>query len=138
MKGTELLILFNEDKACLCDGFPLSFDQLGFPPVAKYFKAPAHWKVRVLNYREAENRIFVSVLSYKTGLADYMPQQLQLKEKLSLIKQITFKSIDTEGMLATMRGQAGMQGFEVFGLACHPRINVVAHPASPRQTPMRN
>ena len=104
MKGTDLIILFKEDKAYLCDGCPLSFDQLGFPPVAQSFKAPAYWKVKVLNYRELENRIFVTVLAYKTGLADFPPHQLHLKEQLSAISQITFKSIDTEGLLATMRG----------------------------------
>ena len=104
MKGTELIIKFKADKAYLCDDIPLSFEQLGFPPVAQSFKEPAYWKVKTLNYRESENRIFVAVLAYKTGLTDFPPQQLNLKEQLSSISQITFKSIDTEGLLATMRG----------------------------------
>lgn len=111
MKETELIINFIEDKAYLCEGSPLSFEQLSFPPVAKNFKAPAHWRVKVLNYRESENRIFVAVLSYKTGLAEYPIQQLRIKEQLSTISQITFKSIDTEGLLATIRGNEPTKGF---------------------------
>jgi len=104
MNGTELIILFKEDKAYLADGVPLTFDQLGLPPVAKSFKIPAYWIVRVLRHREEECKLFVTVTSYKIGEISFPPQQVQLAPALSEIKTITFKTIDTEGLLATLRG----------------------------------
>lgn len=104
MNGTELIILFKEDKAYLADGVPLPFDQLGLPPVAKSFKIPAYWIVRVLRHREEERKLFVSVTSYKIGDIPFPPQQIQMAGVLSDIKTITFKTIDTEGLLATLRG----------------------------------
>lgn len=108
MKGTELIINFVDDRAYLCDGAWLSFDQLGLPPVAKCFKSPAHWIVKVLNYRAAEKRLSASVVAYKFGNFDFQKHQTDLAETLQNIASVTFNNIDTEKMLATLRGQDRM------------------------------
>jgi len=102
MRGQEFKILFKQDKAYLTPDRPLTFGQLGLPEIAKSFKASAFWTIRVLNYREAEQKLFCEVLSYQVGDTDFPFNQKTLADKLRAIETVTFRSIDTSGLLQTL------------------------------------
>lgn len=105
MKGQVLKIIFEEDKAFLAVGRPMTFQQLGLPAIAKKFKEPAFWTIRVLNYIETEKKIFCEIISYKVGVTAFDRNQIQIGDKLNEIEKISFKSIDTDGLLATLKGE---------------------------------
>ena len=74
--------------------------QISDNPVS--FKAPAFWTIRVINYIEAEKRLFVEVLDYQVGETEFSYNQLQLADTLIEIEKVTFKSIDTSGLFGTL------------------------------------
>ncbi|HVY75923.1 MAG TPA: hypothetical protein VG890_13890 [Puia sp.] len=102
MKGQELKILFKEDMAFLTMEVALNFNQVQISDSPVKFKAPAFWTVRVINYVENEKRLYVEVLSYQVGETEFSYDQIQLAEKLIEIEKVTFKSIDTTGLLRTL------------------------------------
>jgi hypothetical protein len=102
MTGQEFKILFKQDKAYLTSDRPLTLSQAGLPEIAQTFKAKAFWTIRILNYREAEQKLFCEVLSYNVGESDFPPNQKALSDKLQNIRNITFRSIDTGGLLRTL------------------------------------
>lgn len=102
MTGQELKILFKEDKAYLTPEKPLTLSQVSLPEIARSFKAAAYWTIRVLNYREAEQKLFCEVLSYHVGDTDFPSNQKALAERLIGINNVTFRSIDTSGLLKTL------------------------------------
>ncbi len=102
--GTHCIIRFEADKAYLLPDIPIPFAKLGFPPVARTFYSPAWWRIRVLDWVPAENRLFAEVLSYHTGEMGFAPEQLALKEALARVESITFRSINTHGLMTTLRG----------------------------------
>ncbi len=104
MTGQELKILFKQDKAYLTTDRPMTFQQLGLPEVAKSFKSPAYWTIRVINYRANEKKIFCEILSYQIGEIEFGYNQKQLSDILNDIQIITFRSIDTTALLKTLRG----------------------------------
>jgi hypothetical protein len=104
MTGQVFTILFREDKAFLAKDSPLSFEHLDLPPIAKSFKSPACWTIKVLNYDDQQKKIFAEILSYEVGETRFSPAQLLLADKLKGIRQIKFRSIDTTGLLKTMAG----------------------------------
>jgi hypothetical protein len=108
MTGLELKILFRQDKAYLTADIPLTFDQLGFPDVAKTFKEPAFWTIKVLNHREKEKKIYCEIISYQVGDTVFGHNQKLLSDKLKEIQIITFRSIDTNGLLKTLAGNSGV------------------------------
>lgn len=102
MTGQQLIIIFKQDKAYLTSGKPLTLSQVGLPEIAQSFKVPAFWTFRVLNYRESEQKLFCEVLSYQVGDTDFPANQKALADRLSYINNITFRSIDTSGLLKTL------------------------------------
>lgn len=102
MTGQEFKILFKQDKAYLTPDKPLTLEQVGLPEIAKSFKAPAFWIFRVLNYKEDEQKLFCEVLSYQVGDTDFSVNQKTLADKLRAIETVTFRSIDTSGLLRTL------------------------------------
>jgi len=84
MIGQELKILFRQDKAYLTLDSPRTFQQLDLPPVAKSFKEPAFWTIKVLNYREAEKKIFCEIISYHVGETQFEQNQKLLSDKLNV------------------------------------------------------
>jgi hypothetical protein len=104
MTGQELIILFQEDKAYLTKDRAMTFAELGLPDIVKSFKAPAYWPIRVLNYNEIQKKIFCEVLSYQNGEIDFGPNQIKLADKLNNILIVTFRSIDTIGLLRSSKG----------------------------------
>lgn len=108
MTGQELIILFRQDKAYLTADRPLTFEQLGLPDVAKKFKEPAFWTIKVLSHRENEKKIFCEITSYQVGETEFRSSQKLLADKLNDLQIITFKSIDTTGLLKTLAGNSGV------------------------------
>lgn len=108
MTGQELKILFRQDKAYLTADRPLTFEQLGLPDVARTFKEPAFWTIKVLNHRENEKKIFCEITSYHVGETEFGSIQKSLADKLNDLQIITFKSIDTTGLLKTLAGNSGV------------------------------
>ncbi len=106
MIGQELKILFRQDKAYLTQNRPLTFKQLGLPDIAKTFKEPAFWTIKVLNYMEAEKKIFCKITSYQVGETIFENRQELLSDKLNDLQVISFSSIDTAGLLKTLSGKA--------------------------------
>jgi hypothetical protein len=104
MTGQELKILFHNDKAYLTRDRHMTFAQLRLPEIAKSFKAPAYWTIRIIDHNEVEKKIFCEVLSYKNGETDFEYNQIQLADKLNSLEIVTFRSIDTTGLLKTLRG----------------------------------
>jgi len=106
MTGQELIINFEDDKAYLTEDKVLTFRQLELPDVAKRFKSPAVWTIRVLKYYPTERRIFAEILSYKNGKLPFSYYQVSEHSDINNIDKITFRSIDTNGLLLTLAGNA--------------------------------
>jgi len=111
MIGQELIIGFKQDKAFLTSDKAFTFDQLGLPEIAKSFKVEAFWAIRILNFSPSEKKIFVEILSYQVGLIKFPNNQLQLANMLNEIEKITFRSIDTAGLLKTLGGTTSLKLF---------------------------
>jgi hypothetical protein len=102
MKGQELKIKFIDDLAFLTKEIGLDFNQVEISTSPVRFKAPAFWTVRVINFIENENRLFVEVLSYQVGETEFPTNQIELADTLLSVVKVTFKSIDTGGLLRTL------------------------------------
>ncbi len=102
MKGQELKILFNGDMAFLTEDVALDFNQVRISSLPVKFQAPAFWTIRVINYIEKEQRLFVEVLSYHVGETEFSNNQLELADTLISIEKVSFKSIDTSGILKSL------------------------------------
>jgi len=102
MKGQDLKILFKEDMAFLTEEVALDFKQVQISDMPIRFKAPAFWTIRVINYIESEKKLFVEVLDYQVGESKFSHNQIQLADILIGIEKVSFKSIDTTGLLRTL------------------------------------
>ncbi len=106
MTGNELIIIFKKDKAYLTLNKPLNFTQLELPAIAKSFKSSAFWTLKVLKHFEDQNKIHCEILNYQIGEPEFSEEQIAYTESLSKINTITFRSIDTDGLLGTLHGSA--------------------------------
>jgi hypothetical protein len=109
MKGQELKILFKDDLAFLTEEVALDFNQVQISHTPVKFKAPAFWTIRVINHIENENRLFVEVLSYQVGETQFSNTQIDLADVLMSIEKVTFKSIDTSGLLRTLNSKESVK-----------------------------
>lgn len=107
MIGLELKIQFIEDNAYLTRFKAMSFRQLGLPEIAKSFKSPAYWILRVINYNASEQKLFCEIISYHVGETEFSFSQKQLYESLSKVEIVRFRSIDTFNLLKTLAGTPG-------------------------------
>jgi hypothetical protein len=105
MKGQELKILFKNDMAFLTEEVALDFNQVQISDLLVKFQSPAFWTIRVINYIQKENWLFVEVLSYQVGETKFSSNQIGLADILITIEKVTFKSIDTTGLLKTMHSK---------------------------------
>lgn len=110
MEGQELKIIFQKDKAYLTIDKSMTFDQIDFPDFAKnkVFKSEAYWIVNVINYSESEKKIFCEILSYHIGETEFESNQKHLSSRLNNIECITFRGIDTAGLLKTIAGSGSV------------------------------
>lgn len=102
MIGEIFKILFLKDKAYLNPEKPLTLSQVGLPEIAQSFKATASWTIRVLNYSATERKLFCEVLLYQVGETDFPYNQIQVANQLKYIEAVSFRSIDTNGLLRTL------------------------------------
>jgi hypothetical protein len=102
MKGSQLVIKFKDNKAWLTEQKALDLVQLGLP-ASSYCPSPAYWFITVLKYIEEEHRIFAIVTSYGIGDIDFPQHQILLTENLGKVEIISFRSIDTGCLLATLK-----------------------------------
>lgn len=106
MRGQEFKILFLQDKAYLTNDKSMTFEQVRLPDVArKGFNSPVYWIIKVINHSENEKKIYCEVLSYHLGETEFGYNQKQLSDKLNELEIITFKNIDTGGLLKTLSGK---------------------------------
>lgn len=105
MKGQVLKIVLKKDMAFLTHEVALDFKQINLPDPTVKFQASAFWTIRVINYIEKENRLFVEVLAYQVGETEFSNNQIELADTLITIEKVTFKSIDTTGLLRTLFGK---------------------------------
>lgn len=104
LPGTHCTLKFVADQAFLLPDKPLTFNNLGLPPVARSFYSPAWWRLRVLEWFANEKRLYVDILSYNTGEVDFAPDQEALFQALGQVEIISFRSISTQGLMTTLRG----------------------------------
>lgn len=104
VKGQELKIVFIGDFAFLTKEVALNFSQVQISDQPIRFKYEAYWSVRVISYIPNEKRLHVEVLKYHLGSTDFSFEQLQLEDQLNEVEIVTFKSIDTTGLLQTLHG----------------------------------
>ncbi len=110
MKAQELKIIFKQDKAYLTTDKPITLEQVDLPDFVrgKIFKSPAYWTIKVIDYSESEKKIFCEILSYQIGETEFEYNQKQLSSKLNEIEFITFRGIDTSGLLKTLSGSGSV------------------------------
>ncbi len=100
MEGKILIINFQDDKAFLLEDKVLFLEQLNLPDNTP-FKSPTSWKIRVIRYIPSEKKIFVEILEYNKGKQPFPRHQILLDRELKAVSNITFKSINTYGLLIT-------------------------------------
>ncbi|WP_304067899.1 hypothetical protein [Pedobacter glucosidilyticus] len=107
MIGEELVIMFNNKQAFLVKDKPLRLEQLGLSDyaISKGFKLPAYWKFKVLKHLEDEKKIVGKIITYYVGETEFGPNQIEISNKLSQIEQVTFRGIDTQGLINTLLGK---------------------------------
>ncbi len=89
---------------------PMTLEHVDLPGFVrgKIFKSPAYWIIKVLSYSESDKKIFCEILSYHSGETEFEHHQKQLSSKLNEIEFITFRGIDTSGLLKTLSGSGSV------------------------------
>lgn len=110
MKGQELKIIFNQNNAYLTTDKSMTLEQVSLPDFVKgkVFKLPAYWTIKVIDHSESEKKIFCEIISYHTGKTEFEYNQKQLSNKLNEIEFITFRGVDTPGLLKTLSGSGSV------------------------------
>jgi len=103
MTGIEIVIKFIKDKVFITEDNSLSIKQLGLNNFESSKTPIAHWKVKIISYIPNEKRLFVEVLHYGTGDYTFYSNQIELSDKLNKVEKISFRHIDTFGLLRTLR-----------------------------------
>ncbi len=102
LTGQHFILKFSNTNAFLCPEVALDFNQVKVPLSARSFLPAAYWTIKVLHHNPDENKLFAQVLNYNTGDTDFPPHQEMCFDDLMMIDNITFKSIDTRGLLQTI------------------------------------
>jgi hypothetical protein len=102
MIGQEFNIIFIEDKLYLTENKSLNFEQVGI--AIRKFNYPACWRVRIVKLIESEKRLILDILQYVNYNMDFTYFEKDLLVKLEAITTITFKTIDTSGLLNSAYG----------------------------------
>lgn len=96
-KHEELILRFDKEKVYVNnEDNVLSIQDLGLPDWIKEFKEEVCWKVRVIKYIESERRVFCEIINYNLN-----EEKIQLNNQSCLyeIEKITFRSVDTTGLM---------------------------------------
>lgn len=101
MVGTEIIINFENNKAYLTETFFLPISNLDLPEFSKQSTSVASWKIKVLDFRD--RKIFAEVLSYSSSKQPFSAYQFSNEEKFSKVEKIGFRTINTLGLLQTLK-----------------------------------
>lgn len=106
MVGEELIIIFDNKQAFLAKDKPLRLEQIGLSDyaISKGFKFPAYWRFKVLKHLENEKKIVGEIITYNVGEKEFELNQTKISDKLCQIEQVTFRGIDTQGLISTLSG----------------------------------
>ena len=141
LQGATLTLVFSGQAAYLWPDSPLTLQDLELAEVV-VASQPAHWTIRVLKCFPKENRIFCEVLTYQSGPPAQLMQTPNLQQLLSAIRKISFKSIDTIGLLQTLQQQTvlktSFEAPELLPLAEAAPVLPPAIPKAPRQKMLRD
>lgn len=102
MIGEILVINFEGKNAYISEGIFLPIFRLHISLMPNQVKHKVSWIIKVLNYNKISRQIHVEILSYKSGITPFTNFQNSNKELLAEIDQISFRSIDTNGILSTI------------------------------------
>lgn len=102
LKTAEELTLIFEAKTFFINNpaHPLSISYLELPLAIEQFKKGIAWRIRVLQYSEDTNELMAEILDYSFRHTHTPTNQLNLN--LFSIEKITFRSIDTTGLLQSV------------------------------------
>lgn len=103
MTGIEIVIKFKKDRVFITEDNSLSFKQLGLNNFESSKTPIAHWRAKIISYIPNEKRLFVKVLHYGTGDYSFYGNQIELSDKLNKVEKISFRHIETFGLLRTLR-----------------------------------
>ena len=102
MKGQELKIIFKDNHAFLTNEVALNFNQVQisdiYEPIAK---EQSYWKIRVINYNQTENKLYVDFVKHFKGATNFDAFQLRHENILMSIQQVAFKHINTHSLTDT-------------------------------------
>ena len=97
----EYLLKFEEDRFYIdnqANAYPISILDLGMN--IECFQKGIVWKIKILNYKEDEGIIFGEILNYNLTISEGI---LQLAFSLLRIEKIRFRTIDTGGILSSVK-----------------------------------
>ncbi|HWB26298.1 MAG TPA: DEAD/DEAH box helicase family protein [Chitinophagaceae bacterium] len=101
-KFDELILSFKEKHFCINETDQwLHIDCLDIPFTVERFIEGAVWKIRVLNYDEAEGSLFTEIVDYNYQLAQ---NDIAAQRAFYFygIEKITFRAIDTTGLMQSV------------------------------------
>lgn len=124
MDNLELIINFLDDKAFLSDNSYILTKHIFDSPLLCIAKNPTSWRVKILKYKEHENSIFVSVLSYNHQNQDFPLSQFSYFETLSKIKEIKFKDIKTSELLYSFGPEIRIQNSDEFTFESQKEVKI--------------
>ncbi|MES2655887.1 MAG: hypothetical protein V4620_09885 [Bacteroidota bacterium] len=104
MKGQELIINFEGNKAYLTEEKVFTLQELNLSNFVKGFPNPTSWRIKVINYIIEEKKIFVDILDYQTGFQSFSNFQLLPNNELNTIEKVAFKNVDTNAVLLNIKG----------------------------------
>lgn len=100
--GNKLILIFKLNSVVIANEIELNLEDTNIPK--KEFNSPAYWIVEPTNYNPMTNTLRVKILEYHVGEIEVqsLPPDLFIFEKV--IKRLVFESIDTIGLINTVRG----------------------------------
>jgi hypothetical protein len=105
MENLELILIFDTDKGYITREKYFTLNELGLGSFGSVFKKTACLELKILKYFPSECRIFVEIISYKSGNTEFSKHQNRITEDLKKIKKVSFKDVHTEAMLRLMNSK---------------------------------
>jgi len=97
----KLIIQFEQNIGFLHPDHELSIADLGLQDTIQEFRKNAFWELRIIDFEPENGKLFADISDYKIGIPEVTEVQLKNRDKLIRIKKISFRQIDTGGLLKT-------------------------------------
>lgn len=101
MNSGILIIQFNQNNGYLFPESTLSLKDLEIADSIKEFKPHDYCELRVMDIDIENRKLFAELIAFKIGIPEIPAAQLSGGERLSKIKGISSRQIDTGGLLKT-------------------------------------